>query len=123
MSPASQNPLAADLEHVLTHTKGLWEPLRGQSIFVTGGTGFFGRWLLESFVHANEALGLDARMVVLSRNPEAFAEKARHLAANPAISFVDGDVRTFMAGEILSRLGTNGAAQFGFVIHAATVSI
>jgi nucleoside-diphosphate-sugar epimerase len=117
------SPLAADLEHVLTHTTGLWEPLRGENIFVTGGTGFFGRWLLESFAHANSKLGLGARMVVLSRNPEAFAKKAPHLAANPAIRFVEGDVRTFMAAEVLSQLGTKGAAQFGFIIHAATVSI
>ena len=100
MSPASHNPLTADLEHVLIHTKGLWEPLRGKSIFVTGGTGFFGRWLLESFAHANQALSLGARMVVLSRDPESFADKARELCGYPAIKFVRGDVLTLRASEV-----------------------
>ena len=103
------NPLAADLDHILAHTEGLWEELRGQRIFITGGTGFFGCWLLESFAWANEKLGLNASAVVLSRNPEAFAKKAPHLAVNPAVQFHTGDVRNFdfLVGE------------FSYVIHAA----
>ena len=67
MPPTSDlGSLADDLEHVLSRTQGAWEGLRGQSLFVTGGTGFFGRWLLESFAHANAALDLNARMVVWS---------------------------------------------------------
>jgi nucleoside-diphosphate-sugar epimerase len=117
-----ENPLAADLDHILQHTEGLWEPLRGQDIFVTGGTGFFGRWLLESFAHVNDSLGLGARMFVLTRNPESFAARAPHLGKHPALVFVRGDVRTFTAANVRSRLGSKGPAQFGFVIHAATES-
>ena len=45
-----------DMDHVLAHTTGLWEDLRGQSIFLTGGTGFVGTWLLESLLWANDRL-------------------------------------------------------------------
>ena len=41
----------ADLEHVLQHTAHLWEQMRGREIFITGGTGFFGCWLLETFCY------------------------------------------------------------------------
>ena len=61
-----------DLDHVLAHTRELWGEARGQAFFITGRTGFFGMWLLESFTHANDTLGLGARAVVFTRDPIAF---------------------------------------------------
>ena len=101
-----------DLDHVLAHTRRLWEDLRGQRIFITGGTGFFGIWLLESFCHANDQLGLQATATVLTRSPDAFLHKAQHLANRPDLRFITGDVRTFPFPD----------ASFPFVIHAGTTS-
>ncbi|HVO44943.1 MAG TPA: NAD-dependent epimerase/dehydratase family protein [Steroidobacteraceae bacterium] len=106
------NLFAKDLEHILLHTRGLWEELRGKRIFVTGGTGFFGCWLLESFAHAVEALDLHATAVVLTRDPEAFQRKAPHLAAHPAVELHLGDVRSFRFPR----------GRFSHVVHAATAS-
>jgi dTDP-glucose 4,6-dehydratase len=103
-------PSDADKQHVLEHTAGLWEPLRGQRVFITGGTGFFGAWLLQSFVWANEEYQLDARAVVLSRNWQAFRRKAPHLADHATISFHAGDVRDYAFPP----------GSFSHVIHAAT---
>jgi nucleoside-diphosphate-sugar epimerase len=99
-----------DLDHILNHTSDLWKGVQGQNIFMTGGTGFFGCWLLESLVWANDQLHLGARATVLTRNPEAFAAKAPHLANHPAVRLLQGDVRTFQFP----------AGEFRFVVHAAT---
>lgn len=107
-----ENPLAHDLDHILTQTEGLWEDLKGERLFITGGTGFFGAWLLESFAWANERLGLDASAVVLSRDPDAFRTKCPHLSENPSIQFVRGDVRDF----------DFPGGEFSHIIHAATTS-
>lgn len=104
------NPLSNDLDHILARTGDLWGELRGQRIFITGGTGFFGSWLLESFAHANDRLALNASAVVLTRDPAAFRRKAPHLAGHPAIALHAGDVRTFAFPE----------GSFSHVIHAAT---
>ena len=84
-----------DQNHILEHTRELWDELRGQRIFITGGTGFFGCWLLESFIWANEKLNLNAHATVLTRSPNAFRVKAPHLAGNKAVTLLSGDVRTF----------------------------
>lgn len=84
-----------DLEHILKHTEGIWEDFRGARLFVTGGTAFFGRWMLESFLKANDDLGLDAEVTVLTRDPARFAAAAPHVAGHPAVTLHAGDVRTF----------------------------
>ena len=120
LAAPTTNPLADDLAHILAHTGGIWENLRDQNVFVTGGTGFFGRWLLESFAHANYALKLNARMVVLSRNPSRFAQEAPHLGESASIHFVRGDVQTFDAAEVRAQLDVDAPGRYAFVIHAAT---
>lgn len=109
----SVNPLPPeDLRHVLAHTRELWVEARGKAFFITGGTGFFGMWLLESFTHVNDELSLDMRATVLTRDPAAFALKAPHLVGRGDLTFVPGDVRTFAFP----------SGIFDYVIHAATAA-
>jgi nucleoside-diphosphate-sugar epimerase len=110
VAAVAANPLARDLDHVLATMGGLWDELRGARMFLTGGTGFFGCWLLETFLWANDHLGLDASVVVLTRNSRAFTNKAPRLAGHPAIALQEGDVRTFAFA----------SGGFSHVIHAAT---
>lgn len=99
-----------DLEHILKQAQKAWESLRDARIFITGGTGFFGVWLLESFAFANKKLALNAEVLVLSRNAENFKEKFPHLAQEASIQFWQGDVRDFVFPP----------GYFSHVIHAAT---
>jgi dTDP-glucose 4,6-dehydratase len=105
----ANNPLHDDLEYILERTAPLWDVLRGERLFLTGGTGFFGRWLLESFTWINHRLHLNAKACILSRDPQRFAQRAPHLAANAALCWQTGDVRSFPF-----PTGT-----YPFVLHAA----
>lgn len=121
MPAPSPDPLADDLDELLDLLPTApWEALRGANIFVTGGTGFFGRWLLESFVHANTRLGLNARLTTLTRDPAGFRARAPSLAGQPSLRFVAGDVRAFDLAGVRGQLPAGEADSFDFVIHAAT---
>jgi dTDP-glucose 4,6-dehydratase len=110
MKNATTNRLARDLDDILARTEPLWQELRGQRILITGATGFFGCWLLESFAWANHKLNLNASAVGLSRRPQLLASKASHLAIDPAISLHAADVRS----------GDFPKGTFSHCIHAAT---
>lgn len=99
-----------DVNAVLQRTGDLWEEMRGSRLFLTGGTGFFGRWLLESLLAANRAGGLSIQATVLTRNPETFRQSCPHLALDSAITLWGGDVRDFRFP----------SGEFRYVIHAAT---
>src|SRR5947199_219596 len=64
-----ENLLSRDLNHILEHTESLWQEARGQRIFITGGTGFVGVWLLESLLWANRRLRLGSSGAVYGRQP------------------------------------------------------
>jgi len=106
------NPLARDLESILVEVGAAWETLHGARLFVTGGTGFVGRWLLESLLRADTEFQLGLRATVLSRNPHRLKLMAPHLdlAASPSLDFLEGDIRDFPFPD----------SRFTHVIHAAT---
>jgi dTDP-glucose 4,6-dehydratase len=108
--PHQDHLLAADLDQVLVQTEDLWEEFRRQRLFVTGGTGFLGCWLLESFIWANQELALGASVAVLTRSTAAFRKRFPYLADHPSVELLEGDVRSF---EFPS-------GQYSHVIHAAT---
>lgn len=70
-----------------------WQALAGARVFVTGGTGWLGRNLLELLILANREYRLDLRVTALSRHPEMFIADAPELASAPELTLLAGDVR------------------------------
>lgn len=82
-------------------------------LFITGGTGFFGKSMLDYRLRHPEWPWAKAEWVVLSRAPEHFKVASPALANQPGISFVAGDVRDFAFPE----------GHFDAIFHAATSAI
>jgi nucleoside-diphosphate-sugar epimerase len=102
--------LDRDLKGVLESAGDDLRELGNARVLITGGTGFIGTWMIETYLAASEAFGLRGELSVLSREPAAFTEEYPLLANHPRLRLVRGDVRA-LPGD----LGT-----FDVIIHAAT---
>jgi nucleoside-diphosphate-sugar epimerase len=98
-----------DLAHVLERAGDDWGDLRGKRLLVTGGTGFFGKWLLGSLLAADAERELGLRVTVLSRDPAPFLRQFPEAAA---LQFVPGHVADF----------SPPPERFDYIVHAATVT-
>ena len=102
--------LSEDLSYVLKNTGSIWQGLDGKSLFITGGTGFFGKWLLESISFAIREYSLNLQVFVLSRNPDKFKSAFPYLATDLHFTFLKGDIAMFEFPDL----------DIDYLIHAAT---
>ena len=107
MTPKQIAIIKESIRPLLTHLD--LDKFRNKSLFITGGTGFFGLWLLST-LELIEAKGMDIKVVVLSRNPEGFLKRHPQWGQCHWLSFVQGDVKSFVMPDL----------PFDYLIHAAT---
>ena len=99
-----------DCNYVLDKYCFSWDNLREKKLFLSGGTGFFGKWFLHAFLHINRILQLDSTITVLSRAPEKFINENTCFAELEELHLIMGDIRSFV-------LPNN---SYDYLIHAAT---
>jgi dTDP-glucose 4,6-dehydratase len=84
-----------DLDFILAASIDDLNALAGSLIFITGGTGFFGKWLLQTISRYNNEFDKKIHALVLSRNPESFIREYPEIGRSRSIEFVIGDVINF----------------------------
>lgn len=94
MKPSPPLP-REDLEAVFAQVGNDWERARGKNVFLTGGSGFFGSWLLETLLFAEDQLKLGVKIWALSRDPGRFRMRLPHLAGHKAVNLLGGGVESF----------------------------
>lgn len=90
----------------------MWHELAGSRIFITGGTGFFGIWLLESIAAANDALKVGVGATVLSRDPQRFLARMPHLTSRTEFDWLCGHPAAF----------SFPSARHDYLLHLATAT-
>lgn len=104
------NPIVQeDIESIFKIVGQGLNRLQGKRVLITGGTGFIGTWLLETISWLNQNCNQPCKVYVPTRNPEAFARKAPHLASNPEIVLLLGGIADFQYPD----------DKCDFIIHAA----
>lgn len=97
-----------DLEGIAGHFR-LLEPLRGQHLLLTGGTGFFGKWLLALCDLLNEN-GWALRVTVVSRDPSTFLRQEPRYHSRTWLGWISSPLETLP----LQML------EVDYLLHAAT---
>src|SRR5438105_4674222 len=93
-----------DLHYILNHAEPLWGSMRNARIFITGGTGFMGKWLVKTLLLANKTYKLNLSLCLLTRQ-----HWASDLYSFDELTFHQGDVRTFDYPE----------GEFSHIVHGA----
>ncbi|WIH82887.1 NAD(P)-dependent oxidoreductase [Brachyspira pilosicoli] len=88
--------LQEDLNFILEKLKNNIDinRLKNTNIFITGGTGLFGKLFLETFLFFNDTLDTNIRITVLTRNYDKFISNYPQFINNN-IKFINGDIRNF----------------------------
>lgn len=100
----------ADLDLVLSLTPGFWSRYQGARLFITGGTGFIGNWLIQTVQRANDVLGSHIELIILSRDPQRAWDSQPAVFRRDDIHLIGGDVTSFAAP----------SGPLDLCIHAAT---
>ena len=100
-------PLAAEAYKKIPMTS--LRKLDKKTIFLTGGTGFIGKWLLHFFQWIKKNYELEFKLIVLTRDPNRFLNEYKELVSD--VEFISGDVRDF------SQISFS---KIDYVIHGAT---
>lgn len=99
-----------DLENIYSRVN--FKKIQGENLLLTGGTGFIGRWILESILYANEKSLEQINLYILSRDPEAFLKNYPNYNSFKTVNFIQGNVEENVTLE----------CKVKYIIHAAAES-
>jgi len=108
MNYSPQDSVRRDLSESFQETSGL-ALLKGRKLYITGGTGFMGTWLLEALAWLNDTAVFGVSAAVISRNASEFKARHPHLASRKEFSFADRDAK-----DIIEIPG-----DVSYIVHAA----
>lgn len=99
-----------DINDIIENGKYFLGELNNKNIFLTGGTGFIGIWILKTIIQLNHINNANIKVTVLTRDVNRFKKKYPEVFNSKNILFLEGDICNFkFPNEI-----------FTHVIHGAT---
>jgi nucleoside-diphosphate-sugar epimerase len=100
-----------DFSDVMQNSRVSLEQFRGKSIFFTGATGFFGKWMTQILMGADRELKLDFALTIICRNREKVLDEQPWLN-HSSVEIISADIRNF---PIINK-------HFDYFIHGATAA-
>ena len=102
--------ISDDFKTIMSSCNDIFKELNNSHIFLTGGTGFIGVWILKSILYANTNMNLKIKVTILTRNIQSFANKFPDLGSYENFKYIEGDIVDFEYPNI----------KYDYIIHGAT---
>jgi len=110
--PPFSYDISEDVDSVIGRLGQELNEFNNKTVLITGGTGFFGRWLLEILCTLVSTRNYQIKIYVLSRNPDHFLREHRNYPFEKFVSFIEGDVSSFKLPKF----------KLDYLIHMATTA-
>jgi UDP-glucuronate decarboxylase len=108
----SKFDINGDIKDVISRLADDIQEFDNKTILITGGTGFFGRWLLQILCTLIFEKKIKINLYVLTRNPKNFLEDNSDYPFDKCIQFICGDVTNFQLPNV----------RLDYLIHMATTA-
>lgn len=108
----SEYDISGDVSDIISRLGADVQDLDNKTILITGGTGFFGRWLLQILCSLIVDKNFKINVYVVTRNPKKFLEQNLEHPFDENINFICGDVVNFKLPNI----------KIDYLIHMATTA-
>ena len=107
--------VAADLEDICTRLETEFAVLKGKRLFISGGAGFLGYYLIQAVLHWNrtKAAGEPVQLVACDNYMRGVPDWLMELADDPTLTLVKHDITEPLPESI---------GAFDFIIHAASIA-
>lgn len=110
INPIGEKILEDDINYILKNTIFLWKNFKDCNIFISGGTGFFGKWIIKCLVKANDTFNLNLIIFMLTREPKCFINDEPELSKHKSIRILTGGMSNFEYPN----------CEINYIIHTAT---
>ena len=91
----SENPIIlADLDQIVS-TFSPWDFFRSQTVFVTGGAGLLGSYLVRTLLRASDCLNLNIKITCLLRHKPALTSRLNPWLNHPNLNLVFGTAENY----------------------------
>jgi len=86
--------LSDDIDLLIRRSRLDLNEIAGKKILVTGGTGFFGIWLILTLIEIKNRVKGDLEISLISRDPTAFLARHKQHTIEKFVTFLIGDIKT-----------------------------
>ena len=114
MTLSAEQVVNTDLERICSRLEPEFATLQGKRLFISGGAGFLGHYLVQAVLHWNRSRGASAiRLTVGDNYIRGVPAWLTTLSSDPSLTLLNHDITTPLPDK---------AGRFDFVVHAASIA-